>query len=500
MNFIECEEVTTGEEYLKTCLDLISPHKSSSNYCCLHLAVYNQLGILWSHRASHDKAFELYKSAEELYNETKNNGCSSPLNFNEIWRNPKSISSIAERESFFENLHTLTLYYLAQVYNHLGKTELAAKYCHTTLARQMETKQYGALEWSLNCATLSQYYVTQDKFSFARYCLACAELVNKEVDFEQMEVSDANEKERVQEKMYKSKADVYRCWSKYALNLLKMSHSAKMSAGDDKNGVKICYDEQECKELRFGALEVTVYEEQISDKLAVDYAAAKAIFTFSLKCLQTAKEFYKLDGYVSDYVEITQDISQFYKYLAFFDDDFDNRCKMHKRRADMLNGILIELNPQHFLQICRQLTFEIAECYSEMVALKKVILEENPKKLSVNAVKKINFLLLKSMKFYNGFVDSYKHEDKFPEKFEDDDVRGILLCYFCMARLNSKYYTNDKQTKIDFLLKEKECYEFIVNYCDKHEDMPNVFEEETVMSREMLGLFHAKMNNVMNNM
>jgi len=170
---------------------------------------------------------------------------------------------------------------------------------------------------------------------------------------------------------------------------------------------------------------------------------------------------------------------------------------MHKRRIDMLNKMLIELNPQHYLQICRQLTFEIADSYSEMVALKKKIIEENPEKFSAHSVKKINFLTLQGIKYYNGFIDSYKHEDKFPLKFEDDDVRGVLLSYFCMARLNSKYFTNDKQTKLDYLKKEKECYSFIVSYCEEHKDMPKVFEEELSVSREMLELFERKIERVM---
>ena len=74
------------------------------------------------------------------------------------------------------------------------------------------------------------------------------------------------------------------------------------------------------------------------------------------------------------------------------------------------------------------------------------------------------------------------------------------MCFFCMARLNSKYYTNEKQTKVLYLNKEKECYEFIVNYCDSHPDMPNVFDEELSVSREMLGLFEAKRINILRSM
>lgn len=61
----------------------------------------------------------------------------------------------------FEKVYTHTLYYLAQVYQHLEMTEKAAQYCHTTLKRQLEYSGYYPIEWALNAAILSQYYLTK---------------------------------------------------------------------------------------------------------------------------------------------------------------------------------------------------------------------------------------------------------------------------------------------------------------------------------------------------
>ena len=447
------------------------------------------------------------KVSEKLYTDYKELKVQAPTDYKSFWiaESAHNGNDIEENSKLFESLHTHTLYYLAQAYGIRGDTKTSSKYCHVTLARQMSTKQYEPLDWSLNCATLSQYYVTQDQYNFARYCLACAELVNKEVftKLEEMEFADQNDRERTKEKMFKSEADVFRCWAKYGLNLLKSAYSTLSGEEDDKEKVSSdSLDEghKDFKELRFKDLEVSVYEERVTDKLPTNYEEAKTLYQFSIKCLDKAKEFYKLDGFVTAYVEIVQDLSQLYKCLSFFDNSFDNRCKMHKRRIDMLNAVLVELNPQHFLVICRQLTFEIAETYSEMANLKKAIIEENPSKFSASSVKKINHLLMQSVKYYQGFVDSYQKEGKLPDKFEDDDVRGILMCHFYMARLNSKYNTNDKQIKLSFLEKEKKNYEFIVNYCDKHSHGASVFESELSITREMLGLFHAKQNKVLDSM
>ena len=55
-------------------------------------------------------------------------------------------------------------------------------------------------------------------------------------------------------------------------------------------------------------------------------------------CLQ-AKEYFEMDGFVTDHIEILQDHSALFRALAFFEDDLERRCKMHKRRVDMLEPI-----------------------------------------------------------------------------------------------------------------------------------------------------------------
>lgn len=44
---------------------------------------------------------------------------------------------------------------------HTGETERAATYCHSTLQRQLQLNQFNPMEWALNAATLSQYYITK---------------------------------------------------------------------------------------------------------------------------------------------------------------------------------------------------------------------------------------------------------------------------------------------------------------------------------------------------
>ena len=49
--------------------------------------------------------------------------------------------------------------------------EKAAHYCHSTLKRQLEHNAYHPMEWAINAATLSQFYINKVSFSEQLVCL-----------------------------------------------------------------------------------------------------------------------------------------------------------------------------------------------------------------------------------------------------------------------------------------------------------------------------------------
>jgi len=53
-----------------------------------------------------------------------------------------------------------------------------------TLRRQLKFQTYQPVDWALNCACLSQYFITRSKFAEAKHCLACANVVIEEADCE----------------------------------------------------------------------------------------------------------------------------------------------------------------------------------------------------------------------------------------------------------------------------------------------------------------------------
>ena len=55
INYMETEELSTGQDYLLKLIDVLEPYKLEERVCNLLQCAYNQLGILWTGRRQNDK-------------------------------------------------------------------------------------------------------------------------------------------------------------------------------------------------------------------------------------------------------------------------------------------------------------------------------------------------------------------------------------------------------------------------------------------------------------
>ncbi|KAI2556005.1 kinesin family binding protein [Homo sapiens] len=187
VNHIDTEELSAGEEHLVKCLRLLRRYRLSHDCISLCIQAQNNLGILWSEREEIETAQAYLESSEALYNQYMKEVGSPPLDPTERFLPEEEKLTEQERSKRFEKVYTHNLYYLAQVYQHLEMFEKAAHYCHSTLKRQLEHNAYHPIEWAINAATLSQFYINkkneeelQDKFQhlfsiFIHSCHGCAE-------------------------------------------------------------------------------------------------------------------------------------------------------------------------------------------------------------------------------------------------------------------------------------------------------------------------------------
>lgn len=531
-NFVESDETSSGEEHLTDALKILEEFKMEDCAVSIYLHTLNHLSILWSARNQHEKAKEFLERAEILYQNYKQNVSSAPKHAEEPFQEVENdAEGFLLREKKFESLYTHTLYYKAQVLAKLGDSESSARFCHITLHRQLDANEYDPVEWALNAATLSQVYISQEKFPVARHCLASASVVFREAKTNREKLEE--DKENLD---YKD-ADIMRCWIKYGLQLLESSredmmrqvdtfdddhkskeslsqkveeldHNADKSTTDHldylkKKGLSKSDDietsdyEKEEKTYEPFNLEVTLYEEKVTDQLVRTFDDARQVFLFVQEAISHAKAVYSLDGNCSDYIQLVQDHSKAFKLLAFFELDIGRQCRMHKRRVDMLLATLNEINPQYYLLVCRQLIYELAETYSAMMDLKLSTIELQGMQPTPHTIKKINSLAQQSIKQYQAYLDTLKGgKPDYPDTFPDGNTRPALLAFFCIGRLWGKITTPDVSERLSCMNKSLENYKFVVNYCSRHPEARAEIAKEHALCEELSALLPLKMGKI----
>jgi hypothetical protein len=335
-----------------------------------------------------------------------------------------------------------------------------------TLRRQFEAKEYVVLDWAVNCAALSQYYLGQVDYTTSAHCLLCASKVA-------MGAETVGEEEK-QDKI----SQINRCWIKYALNLLQEPAKAR-------SGATACA-------VEFGVEITDDARAAIPSEGPRNFVEAKAIFQMGQTHIRSALKILTLDGHVTDHIEVLQDQSRLYQALVPFVDDVDSKCKLHKRRLDMLLSVVTELNPQYFLAVVRQLQFEIAETYHEMMSLKRTkYSDSNPP--DSHATAKINKLGMQCIRWFTAFQDSTRENvsKEIPKDLEDTVERPFLVAKFTSARIYSQLLVSDPSQYADNMKKCEEGYSWCVKYVDDH---PNCkcFQEEYPLCKEMAAMLPAK--------
>ncbi|ESO02769.1 hypothetical protein HELRODRAFT_81219 [Helobdella robusta] len=513
INRIETDELSAGENELKRCRSLID--NCDNNYeknSGINQEVLNHLGLLYSRRTELDKALEYLLESKSIYEKFVKDfgGCPWTVDnffqthsFNAEQNSPEIIS---KRIDIFEDNYTHTLYYLAQIFGKLERNIDSALYCKETLKRQLDRNKYEPLEWAMNAATLSQYYITIYDFTTARYCLASAETILKEFGEKPASLkvpvtnADGQDAINVLERLPKAWADLFRCWSKYSLVLLEHSRDSLMEKSKDDEISNIQNSSAECNSKKeFFNLETTSAVNQITDRRVLVFDEAKQVFLQTQSWLNSAKEFYCLDDHCSDYVDIVKDNSTLFKLLLFFEPDLTRQCKMHKRRADMLTEILHLLNPQFYLDVCRQLAFEIGEVFTAILDNKLALLEltGSARMCDGHANNKINILAKKSIEYFQLYLSYLKKNDKtFPETFQDDDERPALIAHFHCGRLFSKILTASPKENLQNTKNSLDCYNFLVEYCRKNPSAAKKVKEERDACEEMVKLLPGKMDKI----
>lgn len=251
---------------------------------------------------------------------------------------------------------------------------------------------------------------------------------------------------------------------------------------------------------KFESLELSSYENCITDKFLLMFEDAKPVFLTVQDWLNRAKEYYTVESEASEYAKIVQDQSNLYKYLAFYDFDEANQCKMHKRRADLLEDVLNTLNETYYMAICRELWYELGLAYSTILDIKldtfeRIKIQETP---SPHILNKINILCNKSIAKFQSFIDSYKDKNtqELPATLATDELEPIMFAYFQIGRLYYKIMTPDKSLQISHTTNSLKYYQLFVIGCEEKKEFAERMRAEYGVCKEMIGLLPLKIKKI----
>lgn len=509
---VDVDEVTNGRKFFDKCKEVIEPFKTAPEVVQVAQVMFNQLAILTAENEPQDALVHITE-AKNVY-ETFKPTCQLPIDINELFVANIEAYDVQKAYSNFEKNYTLTLYYLAQIYGALKDSLRSSIYCHVTLQRQLEYDDYDPIDWALNAATLSQFFMEKNGAKQARHHLAASSYILDKYQATLNQCTEHSEENDAKVENFKHRsADVARCWAKYGLLLLSLSKERLLKHTDDINmngslstdmskleinshGTSVHVED--LSNLDFPTLDLAGYEAQVTDQFVLTMQDARKVFTNIQKWLNKAHEYYTINNLASDFIEITQDKSQMYANLAFFEDNPENQAKLHKRRADLLESVIKEINPTYYLQYCRQMWFELAQIYTDILDIKIDKLKQSEERPSPHALQKINALVDKSIQHYTNFINSFKSlsSNELPTTVSEDCEKPFLQAYFHIAALYKRYIVLDKPIKIRNDELSLQAYRKVVDYCRVNPRAADLVQQELPICKQMVELLPLRIAKV----
>lgn len=502
--YIYTEEQAEGEKMLNRCLELVTPFKECPEGIIPFIGAINELSIVLASKEEYNKGLEILLEAEKIYEDFKASGL-KPLAIQDVFNPPEEGQQSHEAgPKELESLYTLVSFYMAQMYGHLGEPEKSAKCCHRTLHRQLESKTYDPIDFALNTATLSQFYIGEKRFEEARHHLAAATLIMAEYEVHMLE-PEMSEKQRqdVSETFKHRYADVARCWAKYGLYLMNTSKLRLMRDEDDEDAknLEIVLRNMrlvEAEQSRFPGLDLTACENRISCEYCLTFDDAKLVFHFVNEWLDIAKDYYKAENEATEYSKIMQDYAEAYEHIAFFEENPENQAKMQKRRAKYLEDLLDLLDPIFYMKICRECWYGAGTAHAAVMDVRLDIIRATSTPAPED-IKKVNQSCMKAIKHFESYVKSYlvkPPSEEWRPNMDVEEQRHMLYAHFHIGRIYYKLISGHPLQQLEHLTSCHTYYKRFDAGCQLHKEAAETLQGEIGVVREMLQLLPLKINTI----
>jgi hypothetical protein len=490
----EVEELSESEKYYLKALDHFNtlPIVIKIRYVNIYQQIYNNLGIVFSNKGDLKKGLQFFGKAEQMYKmfcelasfnitndfnsfmlscskDKTNDSCTDKLEFFNFF-----IDGGLDKKSLEKN-YTMTIFYYAQAFTKLEFKKKAIKYCSLTLKRQIESNGIDLKDIIMNCNNLADFYMENQYFAQAEYVLLAAlEILPKNEDIEE-----------------EHRASVQLHLGKYFLERLKFAvrqtkEQLWINENDELHSIV------NKRIVTFNTLNISW--PKIED--VKDIEQAKLLFRLSNTQFKKALNFYVLDGYVTEHININKFISQLYKYLTFFETDNNRIFQMLDRRIGLLEPIIKEINPKTFIVQWQELVLELADIYNEIFQSKYELLRIKQPKQS--ELIQINSLAEKALLYYKQLLEYLEAEFVKSEEKTVEELQTIITIKLNIARLLSKITYSDNKKVVSSLASALRIYEDVYKQLKKSDcyKMSDSLADQMKICEEMINLLPSKINKI----
>lgn len=114
-------------------------------------------------------------------------------------------------------------------------------------------------------------------------------------------------------------------------------------------------------------------------------------------------EYFVLDGYVTEYIQMIEDIQNMYKHMMQIEENRSRKFGMMEKRIELVEPILLQLNPKAYKATWEKLLVISAEVYNDMFDHKfhDLFVVNNPQKMpKPDKIQAMNVYGQKSIELY----------------------------------------------------------------------------------------------------
>jgi len=385
--------------------------------------------------------------------------------------------------------YTYTMFFLGQVLANQGDRTGGAKMCVRTLKRQRKLNQfYEPFRWAKDVLELAQLYIEDGRSRMASHLVSTVfrnlESIEKGSEGHAMLVADAN----------KLKATLF-------CEILRNAADLK-SFGTSESGTSRGWLSPE-HQMMFDPEEAIDDDDSEKDlpiplvESVVTFESARECFNQGSIASGIAKEYYIIDGFVGEHVEICKTYANLYKFLACFENDAKRYATMQSRRERLLAPLLENLNKQIYSNFHIEISSELCDVMDMMFTVKKRTSRKPTKKV----IKSWNGILEKKIAFAQHCINTIElRRDTASGSGEDEEDVIMLTSYLRIASAKRSMLPskdeNGFRTQAIILQEAVNAYEKTIEVAKRTlaPDSP-IFKEELRMCQEIIPMLLHQISN-----